>query len=111
MTQEQMVELMAPAPSTLDSVLTWIRAHSVNHVDVSAHKDLIEVTMPVSEAEAMFGTTIFEFEVGAMQLLLFFFLSPSSCSSSFPLKLFFYDTAQALQDIPPPCHLCIHPPR
>ena len=43
MTQEEMVELMAPDQSVLDSILTWINAHGVRSVDVSAHKDLIEV--------------------------------------------------------------------
>ncbi|KAF9266299.1 tripeptidyl peptidase A [Marasmius fiardii PR-910] len=59
LSKEEVEELVAPHPESIDLVTTWLASHGIHESDFerSPAKDWVYLTVPVSVAEKLLGTT------------------------------------------------------
>lgn len=61
-TQEEIIDLFAPAKSTVDAVRAWLESAGIKDVTQSTNKQWLQVDVPVEQLDALLQTSYHEFE-------------------------------------------------
>lgn len=61
-TQDEVIDLFAPAKSTVDAVRAWLESAGIKGVSQSTNKQWLQADVPVEQLDALLQTSYHEFE-------------------------------------------------